>query len=202
MTAEHHRVVALGGTFDPVHNGHIAIATSVRDALGAVECWMVPARTPNLRDRPLASAADRHDMLIAAVAVLPAVRVIDIELHRPGASYTIDTLDELGRAYPAVELWWVLGADAARHIGNWHRSEELRQRARFALVQRAGTPVLVDADVLALGLDPARTRVLSLTPPPVSASAVRDRAAAGESLAGLVPATVAALISERGLYRR
>ncbi|MDQ2961305.1 MAG: nicotinate-nucleotide adenylyltransferase [Candidatus Dormibacteraeota bacterium] len=195
-------MVAFGGTFDPVHNGHLAIATSVRDALGAVECWIVPAGTPNLRDRPRASATDRHDMLIAATEDLPAVRVIDIELHRPGGSYTIDTLDELGRAYPAIELWWVLGADAARHVREWHRTEELLQRARFVVVQRSGHPELGDAEVTALGLDAARTVVLSFTPPPVSATDVRERAAAGESLAELVPPAVAALINERGLYRR
>lgn len=201
MTAEPRRVVVLGGTFDPVHNGHLAIAAAVPAALDAAECWMVPARAPNLRDAPAASPTDRRDMLTAATRGLPGVRVVDNELHREGGSYTIDTLDELSAAFPGAELWWVLGADAVRHVREWHRSDDLLRRGHFVVVQRAGTPPVDAAELGILGLDPGRTRVLAFTPPPVSAGLIRSLVAAGRSIADLVPPTVATVIAERALYR-
>jgi nicotinate-nucleotide adenylyltransferase len=201
MTPEPRRVAVLGGTFDPVHVAHLALATGARDAIGAAEAWLVPARTPALRDEPVAPGHLRQAMLEAAVRATPGVRVVDIELRRPGVSYTLDTLESLLASQPGVEPWWIVGADAARHIHQWHRSEDLLAILHLAVVQRAGSPRFDEAEARSLGLDPQRTRVLGLTPPAVSASEVRRRVAAGEPIAGLVPGAVADIIAASGLYR-
>jgi nicotinate-nucleotide adenylyltransferase len=201
MTAEPRRVAVLGGTFDPVHRGHLAIVAAVRPVIGASEAWLLPARTPALRDEPVAPAGLRLAMLEAAVRGEPSVRVVDLELRRRGVSYTIDTLAALAAAEPGTEHWWILGADAVRHIGDWHRSAELLETIHVAVVQRAGAPPLDEAEARALGLHDSRTRVLDIWPPAVSASDVRARVAAGQPVTTLVPAAVADIIAASGLYR-
>lgn len=201
MTGDRRRVAVLGGTFDPVHLGHLALATAARDAIGAPEAWLVPARTPALRDAPIAPAQLRLAMLEAAARTLTGVRVLDIELRRSGVSYTIDTLEALAESHPDVEPWWVLGADAVRHVHRWHRSDDVLGSAHLVVVQRAGSQAFDEAEAGSLGLDPERTVVLELTPPPISATEVRRRVAAGQGVGALVPAAVADIISASGLYR-
>ena len=195
------RVVALGGTFDPIHAGHLAILLQVRAALGAGEAWLLPTALPPHRRPAHAPAADRLALTEAAAAAEEGVRVLDVEMRRPGPSYTIDTLDELERLHPGVEVWFLLGADAARDIRHWHRAAELLARARFVLVNRSGVPALDDAEARALGFDPQRTRVLHVDSPAVSATEVRRRVVAGESITGMVPPQVERMIAARGLYR-
>ncbi len=201
MTPEPRRVAVLGGTFDPVHMAHLALATAARDAIGAQETWLVPARTPALRGEPVAPAHLRLAMLETAVRTIAGVSVVDVELRRPGVSYTIDTLELLRSTHPDTQPWWVVGADAARHVHEWHRSEDVLAIIRLVVVQRAGSPRFDDAEAQSLGLDPGRTEVLDLTPPAISASEVRRRVAAGEPIAGLVPGAVADIIAASGLYR-
>jgi nicotinate-nucleotide adenylyltransferase len=201
MTPEPGRVAILGGTFDPVHIGHIALATGARDAIGASESWLMPARAPALRGEPVAPAQLRLAMLEAAARSSPGVRVLDLELRRRGVSHTIDTLHSLQLTHPDVVPWWILGADAARHLRAWHRSAELIEILHLVVVQRVGASHFDDKEARSLGLAPARTTVLELTPPAVSASEVRRRVAAGEPITGLVPAAVADIIAASGLYR-
>lgn len=197
---EPRRVVLLGGTFDPIHNGHIAVADQARELIDADEVWLIPAGIPPHRGATAASADDREAMVRAAAATRPALRVLDLELRRPGPSYTSTTVQELLAEHPEVEQWFLLGADAAREIRSWHRLGDLLDMARFLIVNREGALHLTDADAAALGFDPARTRVVHVDSPPISATDVRRRAAAGEPLDGLVPPEVAKLIVERGLY--
>ncbi len=201
MTPEQRRVAVLGGTFDPVHAAHIALVTGARDAIGAREAWLVPARQPALRDEPVAPPPLRMAMLETAVRAIAGVRVVDVEFRRPGTSYTVDTLEALAASHPGDEPWWIVGADAARRIHEWHRSDDLLAILRLAVVQRAGSPRFDDAEARALGLSAERTVILDLTPPNISASEVRRRVARGESITGLVPAAVADIISASGLYR-
>lgn len=192
--------VVLGGTFDPIHAGHLAILDQVRRAVGAEEAWLVPTATPPHRRPTHAGAADRLAMTEAAAAGLPSVRVLDLEIRREGLSYTIDTLDELERLHPGVDIWFTLGADAAREVGAWHRAAELLRRARFVVVNRSGVPPIDDTEALRLGFDPARTRLIHVDSPPVSATEVRRRVGAGEPVEGLVPRAVAEMIAARRLY--
>lgn len=194
-------VAVLGGTFDPVHNGHLVLIEAARDALAGEQAWMVPARTPALRGEPVAPAQLRQAMLEAALRGHSGVRVEDVELRRSGVSYTIDTLAALRAAHPGVQPWWVVGADAARRIHEWHRGAELLDHLHVVVAQRSDAPPFDDAEAAALGLAPDRTIVLRITPPPVSASEVRRRVAAGEPIGALVPGAVADIISASGLYR-
>lgn len=201
MTDPPHRVAVLGGTFDPVHNGHLALATAARDAVGAAEAWLLPARTPALRVAPVAPVELRQAMLEAAVRTLRGVRVDDVELRRAGVSHTVDTIADLQSRRPGVEPWWILGSDAVRKIGSWHRAAELRALLRVVVAQRHGEAAFDEEQARGLGLAPERTIILDLTPPPVSASEVRRRVAAGEPIGTLVPPAVAEIIAASGLYR-
>ena len=200
MTPPARRAVLLGGTFDPLHVGHLVVARQVRLALAADEVWLIPAGDPPHR-RTAAAAADRLAMVVAVADVDPGLRVLDLEVRRLGPSYTSDTLDALARAHPDVEQWFVLGADAAREIRGWHALGHLFETANFVLVNREGVPEMTRLEALGLGFDPTRTRLVRVDSPPVSATDIRRRAAAGEALDGLVPPPVAACIAARSLYR-
>jgi nicotinate-nucleotide adenylyltransferase len=199
--SEPRSVVVLGGTFDPVHRGHIAAAEQARDLVGADEAWLIPANNPPHRGAAMAGAADRLDLLRAAAAGHGRMRVLDLELHRPGPSYTADTLAELAAAHPGTDIWFALGTDAARDIPTWHRREEVLDTARFLILNRGGVGEVDAAEAARLGFAPERTRIVHIDSPPISATEVRRRAANGLDMEDLVPAPVARLIAERGLYR-
>jgi nicotinate-nucleotide adenylyltransferase len=194
-------VVVLGGTFDPIHAGHLAILDQARQAVDAAAAWLVPAATPPHRRPTHASAEDRLDMARAAAQGHEGVEVLDLEVRRGGLSYTIDTLDTLEAEHPDTAIWLVLGADAAREVASWHRAAELLARARFVLVNRSGVAELGTGEAQRLGFDLARTRLVHVDSPPISATEIRRRVAAGEDVGELVPPGVAALIAARGLYR-
>jgi nicotinate-nucleotide adenylyltransferase len=194
-------VVALGGTFDPIHNGHLAILDQVARAVDADEAWLIPTATPPHRRPAHAAAEDRLALAAAAAEGVDGLRVLDLEVRRPGFSYTVDTLAALAERFPGTRVWLVLGADAAREVGSWHRATEVLERGWFVLVNRSGVPRLDAAEAGQLGFEPSRTRVVEVDSPPVSATEIRRRVAAGESIDGMVPPAVAALIAERRLYR-
>jgi nicotinate-nucleotide adenylyltransferase len=193
-------VLVFGGTFDPVHNGHLAIAIQARAHTGAEAVWFVPAALAPLRDPPVATPQDRFDLLVAAVADEPGLAVLDIAIRRGGVSYTADTMDALHRERPDSDLSVLVGADAARTIAAWHRAEDLLSRERFVVVNRTGPPPLSDAELHGLGFPPHRTEMLSVDSPDISASEVRRRCGRGEPLDGLLPPAVAALVAARGMY--
>ena len=197
-------ILVFGGTFDPVHNGHLAIARQARLATGAEAVWFVPAALAPLRDPPRATPEERFELLQAAVGS-PAEKglaVLDTAVRRGGVSYTADVMDALRAQFPKLDLTVLLGADAARRIMRWRRAEDLLGTERFVIANRTGPPSLDPAEVSRLGYPAARTTLLSVDSPDISASDVRDRCARGESLDGLVPAVVAALIAAKGMYRQ
>ncbi len=196
-------VLVYGGTFDPVHNGHLAIAIQARAATGATAVWFVPASMPPLRDSPMASPEDRYALLERACEQTPGpgVAVLDLAIRRGGVSYTADVMDALRAEYSDIELSVLLGADAARTINRWHRADDLVHRERFVIANRTGVPPLDLSELGALGYDPSRTTLLTIDSPDISASEVRTRIARGASLDGLVPDVVASLIEAKGLYR-
>lgn len=183
----------FGGTFDPPHVGHVAVAANVRWALGLDRVLLVVANAPwQKARRPVSPAADRLAMVEAAAAGVPGVEASALEIDRGGPSYTIDTLEELGRRHPGERLHVVLGADAAALLDTWERASEVRQRASVVVVRRPGA-----GDVLPPGWEATRVDTPFLD---VSSSDLRARAAGGRPLDGLVPAAVVAVIRERGLY--
>jgi len=208
-------LLLYGGTFDPVHNGHLAVARAARDRL---RCWvhLMPAADPPHRSAPGASASERVQMLERAVQDEPGLVVDRRELERPGPSYTVDTLRELreqvGRQMPLALL---LGSDSFLSLPGWHDWQALFGLAHLVVAERAGASLDSQlpetlaqtiagrwsnaADVLQRS--PAG-RVLRLQQPlvPVSASDVRQRLATGTEWTELLPPTVAAYIREHGLY--
>jgi nicotinate-nucleotide adenylyltransferase len=193
--------LVFGGTFDPVHNGHLAIARQARAAAGAEAVWFVPAALAPLRRPPVATPEERLELLTAAIDGEPGLVVLDAAVRRGGVSYTADTMDTLHREHPGLDLAVLIGADAARTIAAWERAEDLLRRETFVVVNRTGPPPLTTAELYGLGFSPQRTRLISVESPGISASEVRRRRGRGEALDGLVPEAVAALIESRGMYR-
>lgn len=209
-----------GGTFDPIHLGHLAIACAARDELGAC-VQLVPAADPPHRPAPGATAAQRAQMLQLALANSPGLQLDTRELQRAAQcdapSYTVDTLRELrAELGPTVPIAWLLGADAFVGLHHWHQWEALFGLTHFVVAARPGTPLaLADAPQLAAmvqGRWVARADELVSAPAgrlyllhqPLrgeSASAVRSRIATGAQWQRLVPPPVAAMIQREGLYR-
>ena len=194
-------VLVFGGTFDPVHDGHLAIAKQARAAAGAEAVWFVPAALAPLRARPAATPEQRLELLLAATRGAVGREVIDIAIRRGGISYTAETMEALHGEHPDVEMAVLIGADVARTIGSWHRAGDLLAHERFVVVNRTGPPPLGPAELEALGYATSRTVLLSVVSPDISASEVRRRCSVGGSLDGLVPPAVAAMIAAKGLYR-
>jgi nicotinate-nucleotide adenylyltransferase len=194
-------VLVFGGTFDPVHNGHLAIARQARVAAGAQAVWFVPAALAPLRDPPVGTPGERFDLLAAAVDGEPGLAVLNVAIRRGGVSYTADTMDALHGEYPGFDLAVLIGADVARTIAAWERAEDLLHRERFVVVNRTGPPPIAATELHELGFSPERTQLLSVESPDISASEVRRRCGRGERLDGLLPDEVAALIEAKGMYR-
>lgn len=195
------RIGIVGGTFDPIHLGHLAVAEAARACAGLDRVVLVPAAIPPHRGPARASAEDRLAMARMAAAGEEGVEVSDIELRRGGRSYTVDTLRALAAANPHAELFLVLGWDAAREIQSWHRPDEVLQLARLVIVGRPGAGLPSERDLVEAGIDPARAEVCEQPTPDISATRVRELAAADAPLEDLVVPGVARYIEEHGLYR-
>lgn len=182
----------FGGSFDPIHHGHLLVAQAVREALELDEVRFVPARQQPLKaGRPATDPELRAHMVAAAIAGEPHFRLERLELDRPGPSYTIDTLRALHRREPDARWALLLGADAARDLPLWREAEALPQFATLVVFARAG----VDAPVLPWPVQ--RVTVPALE---ISATQIRHRAAAGQSLRYWVPDPVAEVIRGERLY--
>ncbi|HDR06495.1 MAG TPA: nicotinate (nicotinamide) nucleotide adenylyltransferase, partial [Candidatus Coatesbacteria bacterium] len=186
----------FGGSYDPVHSGHLLLATFAREQLGLERVYFIPAALgPHRQSAPRAEGAHRLAMLQLALEGEGAFLVDDLELRRGGVSYTMDTVlrfRELLGAEPVL----LVGADNMGELHTWHRIDELVKLARFAYAPRPGEEVIPEKL-------PAGVRVERLEMPlfGVSSTLVRERAAAGLSLRGLVPDAVARYIEEKRLYR-
>jgi nicotinate-nucleotide adenylyltransferase len=182
----------FGGSFDPVHHGHLIVARVAAETLGLDEVRFVPAREqPFKRGRHGAAAEHRAVMLELATAGSPGFRVERVELERPGPSYTVDTIAALRAREPAHEFTLLLGADAAAELGAWHRAHELPELARVVVFGRPGTPApsspLIAASIEVPALD-------------ISATEIRRRAGAGLPVRYWVPDAVAEYIARHRLY--
>jgi nicotinate-nucleotide adenylyltransferase len=196
------RIILYGGTFDPIHCGHVAVAEQVMQRVSAGAMWFVLTDTPYLHAAPVASTEDRLRMLRAAIDGRNHFHVATEEVERGGVSFTADTMDQLHARHPSHEFTLLLGADAARRIREWHRAADLLARERFLIVNRTGAAALDEDELRALGYVPQRTQRIQIDSPDVSATEIRRRAAEGEDISGLVPSAVAAIIEQRALYRR
>jgi nicotinate-nucleotide adenylyltransferase len=189
------RLGVFGGTFDPVHNGHVAAAVNARRAMALDRVLVVPARDPwQKHDRQLAPADARLAMLEAAMNGIDGVEVSSLELDRPGPTYTADTLEQLHREQADDDLFLIVGADAAADLATWDRQEVIRDLATIVVVSRA--------DIDEPGAPGPGWRVEHVRIPPlaISSTDLRRRVADGDPLEGLMPRAAIRCLRERGLY--
>ncbi len=193
----------FGGTFDPVHNGHLAVAEAVQSAL-ALDCVLfVPvADPPHKRNRALTPAEDRWRMVKLAVANRPGFAVSRVDIDRAGPQYSVDTVQLLQREFSvgAGETFFIIGADALAGIPHWHNPQTLVERCRLVAVHRPGVKPSIDALLAALPQLRSRLLWVEMPPVPISATEIRRRVARGEAISRLVPAAVADYIARHRLY--
>jgi len=190
---KHLRLGIYGGTFDPVHHGHLILARDALEQLRLDAILFVPCgQSPLKTHKPHATDARRVAMLRLALKNNPRFWLTRCELDRPAPSYAYDTALEIREAFPHAELFWLIGADQLADLHKWHRPDDLRRLVTFVLLPRAETA----------GKAPPRT-VLSLPQPrrvDISATEIRDRVKSRLPIDHLVPAPIAAYIKRHGLY--
>jgi nicotinate-nucleotide adenylyltransferase len=190
------RVGIMGGTFDPVHHGHLVAASEVAARFELDEVIFVPTGRPwQKQDRAVSPAEDRYLMTVIATASNPRFRVSRVDIDRPGPTFTIDTIRDLADTHPDDELFFITGADALAQILSWKDQQDALKLAHFVGVTRPGYELSGDhlpADSVTLVDVPAMA---------ISSSAVRDRVRAGDPVWYLVPDGVVQYIAKLGLYR-
>ena len=208
------RIGILGGTFDPIHRGHLDAAAAAKTALDLSQVYVVPANVPWQRQRPQASSFHRFAMVSLAVAGRDGWRADDVELLHDAESYTSDTLQKFhARGYAPAELFFIVGADAFAAIDSWRNYPSLLEYANFAVVSRPGCSVtemskrlpdlagrMVDSSFETASESTVKIFLIDAATPDISATNIRERCSRLESIAGLVPDLVREHIEQHGLY--
>lgn len=195
------RRLCFGGTFNPIHYGHLLCARAVAEARGFDRVTLIPSAEPphkTVRTEDVASAPDRLAMCRLAVEGDPLFETNDVELRRSGPSFTIDTARELKRQGWAT-VSWLIGADTIPKLPTWHESHALLPEVEFIVMDRPGSPL--DWSLIPKPLQVLRSQVVVLPLIEISASEIRSRIHDGKSVRYLTPDAVANYIAQRGLYR-
>jgi nicotinate-nucleotide adenylyltransferase len=190
------RLGVFGGTFDPIHLGHLRAAELAREAAGLDRLLLLPSGQPPHRAGAAAAPLDRYAMVSLASAGHPALLPSDLELRRQGPSYTVETLDTLTAQRPQAELFLVIGSDAFAEMASWHEPERVAALCTLLVIERPGAPAAA-----APALSGARVLRAAGVGLEVSSSAVRRLRQEGRSVRYLVPEPVADYIEKRELYR-
>nr|WP_189178695.1 nicotinate-nucleotide adenylyltransferase [Microbispora rosea] len=191
------RLGVMGGTFDPIHHGHLVAASEVAHHFNLDEVVFVPTGRPwQKAEQTVSSSEDRYLMTVIATASNPRFSVSRVDIDRPGPTYTIDTLRDIAAVYgPDVELYFITGADALAQILSWRDADELFTIAHFVGCTRPGH-TLKDP-----GLPAGKVSLIEIPALAISSSECRERVAAGEPIWYLVPDGIVQYINKRGLYR-
>lgn len=193
------RIGVMGGTFDPIHHGHLVAASEVAHRFGLDDVVFVPTGEPwQKRNRPVSPAEDRYLMTVIATASNPRFSVSRVDIERQGPTYTVDTLRDLVRQNPEVELFFITGADALEKIFTWRGWEEMFELATFVGVSRPGFAL---SDTHLEQIDDDRVQLLEIPALAISSTECRRRAAADAPVWYLVPDGVVQYIAKRNLYR-
>lgn len=190
------RLGLFGGRFDPPHIGHLLAAQSAFEALALDELWFVPAKAPPHKPA-VAPAPMRLEMLKLAIGDNPAFKVSDIELTRPGPSYTYDTVMAIKEKRPGDDIFFLTGADAYREIATWHRAEELTEAVTMVALARPGYTLATLAAPFGERVTSLQTRLCD-----VSSTEIRLRRRRAESVRYLVPEAVEMYLDRNDLYRQ
>jgi len=192
------KVGIMGGTFDPIHTGHLTAAEQAREAAGLDEIWFMPSNVPPHKERmPGASPAHRLGMVRLAIAENPRFRATDVELEKGGTSYTAETLELLKERWPEYEFSYIIGADMVMYLPKWHRIGDIVRDFRFIGLQRPGFPL----DMAELP-EEIREKV-TIVPMPsleISSTDIRLRRKEGRTVRYLVPEAVRLYMEGEGLY--
>jgi nicotinate-nucleotide adenylyltransferase len=198
--AAQRKIGLLGGSFDPIHNGHLLLARDVLEILELDELIFIPNRQSPLKAAPT-SAKARFAMIERAIAGEKGFSVSPMELKRPGPSYSIDTVEELQEAHPSADLTFLIGSDSLRDLHRWKSIEQLLTKVTFRVMAR---PENGDVSTVQLP-DPwperLRNNLITTRQIDISSTEIRQRAKAGKSLNYLVPEQVAAYINAERLYQ-
>lgn len=195
------KVGILGGTLDPIHNGHIQIALAAMDVLGLDGVTLMPAGDPPHKPRATAKA-DRMAMAYLAAAEHAGLTASDVEIRREGTTYTVDTLSALSVEQPDVRWTYIIGADTLNVLESWREFPRVARLCDFAVINRPGCDVEL-AKLRAGAIEACygtRVSLLPVSGPPLSSTTIRAQVAAGEDITSSVPAPVADYIREKGLY--
>lgn len=196
MTQRRPRLGVMGGTFDPVHHGHLVAASEVADRFDLDEVVFVPTGQPTFKqEQDVTLAEHRYLMTVIATASNPRFTVSRVDIERPGLTYTVDTLRDLKTLRPDADLFFITGADAIEQILTWKDAEELFATAHFVAVTRPGHTLSVD------GLPADRVSIQEIPALAISSTDVRARARAGQPVWYLVPDGVVQYIAKHRLYR-
>jgi nicotinate-nucleotide adenylyltransferase len=191
------KVGIFGGTFDPVHFGHLLLAEQAREAASLHEIWFIPAgEPPHKQGKPLTPAAERKKMVELAVEGHPQFKVNPIELLRSGPSYTVDTIMELRKQNPHVEFFLLVGADMVKNLPKWYKIKEIIQNVHVIGLGRPG----VDHDALPEFIEERLMWIPDAVETNISSSIIRKRLMLNRSVRYLVPDSVYKYIKEQGLY--
>jgi nicotinate-nucleotide adenylyltransferase len=192
------RLGVMGGTFDPVHNGHLVAASEVQAWFDLDEVVFVPTGQPwQKSEREVSAAEDRYLMTVIATASNPRFSVSRVDIDRDGPTYTVDTLRDLSRLYPAAELYFITGADALAQILSWRNAEEVFDLAHFVGCTRPGHHITA---ATLEGLPAERITIVEIPALAISSTTCRNRVMAGEPVWYLVPDGVVQYIAKRSLY--
>lgn len=186
----------MGGTFDPIHNGHLVAASEVQSRFGLDEVVFVPTGQPWQKSaRKVSDPEDRYLMTVIATASNPVFKVSRVDIDRPGPTYTVDTLRDLHSRFPDAELFFITGADALEQILGWRDADELFDVAHFIGVTRPGY------DLNAHHLPEGKVTVVEVTAMAISSTDCRERVQRGEPIWYLTPDGVVRYIDKHRLYR-
>jgi len=188
------KIGILGGTFDPIHHGHLQLAKNARAQFSLDKVIFIPAYQPPHKQKLLSitSAEDRYAMVRLAIEGEPFFEISDCELKRKGASYTFDTLSEFLKKYPKDEFYLILGKDAFEGIDAWQRAAELKQKIRFLVAKRGSGEICASQGV--------RVEWIQMPLCPISASGIREAIKHGRNLDDQVPSKVLQYIQAHALY--
>ncbi|WP_134687178.1 nicotinate-nucleotide adenylyltransferase [Brevibacillus migulae] len=188
------RIGLLGGTFDPIHSGHLIAAEQARDQMKLDEVWLMPTKIPPHKTRTdIADEQHRLRMTELAAADHPYFRVSDMELHREGPSYTVDTMRAIRQMFPHDEFLFIIGGDMVEMLPKWHRFEELRTIVHFIGLARSGAQYNQEAVS-------SYVTFVEMPAIDISSTMIRQRVRAGISIRYLVPDAVERYIKEHRLY--
>jgi nicotinate-nucleotide adenylyltransferase len=195
------RLGLYGGTFDPIHLGHLILAEQCRESCGLDRVWLIATGSPPHKSEGRTPVGHRLEMVRIAIAGHPAFAASDIEAKRPGPHYSVETLEAIGRDHPDDELFFLIGADSLADLPSWREPERVAQLATIVVVNRPGIEEVERDRLPDLGPGSRPSEWVAIPPVGIASSDLRRRLAEGRSVRYMVPRGVEAYIEAHGLYR-